>query len=200
MVGPETAEDARLIAGVRTGSAACANELVKRCGPRVKACVHRLLRQRATEHDDLVQLALVELVTSIDRFRGQCSLDTWIDRLTTHVVYKRLRRMKLERRIFDGLAEDALSVASSASTERPSLAANLLERVKERLAGVSEDKVSAWVLFEVHGMSLEELAEMMGVTLAAAQSRVSRARREVRERLDSDPELVAALASIGGAA
>lgn len=183
-------EDQALISRVKAGDAACAEELVRRAGPRAKAAIRRLLRQPSSDDDDLLQLVLVELVTTIDAFRGECSLNTWVDRLAAHVVFKRLRRQNLERRLFDGLGEEAEQVASHHSSERRALTENLLERVKTRLAEVDFEKVSAWLLFEVHGFTLEEVAHTMGTSVAAAQSRVSRARREVRACLEGDAELM----------
>ncbi|MBX7117059.1 MAG: RNA polymerase sigma factor [Myxococcaceae bacterium] len=188
-------DDATLISRVKAGDTACAEELVRRAGPRAKAAVRRLLRQPTADDDDLTQLVLIELVTTIDTFRGECSLNTWVDRLAAHTVYKRLRRQKLERRLFDGLGEEAEQVASSHSSERRALADNLIQRVKARLGHLDFEKVSAWLLFDVHGFTLEELAHTFESSVAAVQSRVSRARKEVRACLENDPELMDTLST-----
>jgi RNA polymerase sigma-70 factor, ECF subfamily len=184
-------DDDALVAGVRAGDAACATAFVKRVGPRAKACVRRLLRGDASDHEDIVQLALVELVTTIDRFSGQCSLDTWVDRLTAHLVYKKLRRSRLERRLFDGLLDDAetQAVASTTSSERRAMTVSVLNRIRSRLQHLDEEKVASWVLFDVHGLSLEEVAGVLEISVTAAQSRVSRARRDVHAALAGDDEL-----------
>src|SRR6266404_800635 len=56
--------------------------------------------QRAPSLDDAELLALIELIYTIERYRGECSLDTWTSTLTAHVVYKHIRRRQTERRLF----------------------------------------------------------------------------------------------------
>lgn len=183
-------DDATLVQGVRDGDAAMADILVRRAGPRAKAAVRRLLRKATADDDDLLQLVLLELVTTIDAFRGDCSLNTWIDRIAAHVVYKRLRRQKLERRLFEGLGETGEQVPTrSASGEHRAVLGNLLTRIQDNLAVLDQEKVTTWLMFEVYGLSLTELAFAMEISPAAAQSRISRARRDVRECLDRDIEL-----------
>ncbi len=190
LVGRVALDDATLITRVKAGEAASADELVRRAGPRAKAAVRRLLRRPTADDDDLTQLVLIELVTTIDSFRGECSLNTWVDRLAAHTVYKRLRRQKLERRLFDGLGEEAEQVASSHSSDRRAVTDNVVQRVKARLSHLDAEKVTAWLLFDVHGFTLEELAHTLESSVAAVQSRVSRARKEVRTCLEGDPELM----------
>jgi RNA polymerase sigma-70 factor, ECF subfamily len=193
--GEPALDDATLIARMRNGDAAMADALVRRAGPRAKGAVRRLLRHTTPDDDDLLQLVLMELVTTIDGYRGECSLNTWIDRIATHVVYKRLRRQTLERRLFEGMDESAERIASGDSTERRAVTVDLVARVKERLAHLDEEKVTTWLMFDVHGLSLEELAHAFESTVAAVQSRVSRARKEVRACLEGDAELFDVLSS-----
>lgn len=195
-VVPAVSSDDALLAQVRRGDTAAANALVRRAGPRVKAGIRRLLRGWASEADDLLQVALIELVKTIDRFEGHCSLDTWIDRVTAHVVYKFLRKQKLERRLFEGMTEEAESVKSCTTADRRALTTSALERIASRLSHLDAEKVAAWVLFDVHGFTLEELAQTLDVSAAAAQSRVSRARRDVRAALESDEELMGLLPTL----
>lgn len=186
-------DDGALIAGVRRGDRRCADSLVRRAGPRAKAAIRRLLRHATADDADLLQLVLIELITSIDSFRGDCSLNTWVNRIAAHVVYKRLRRRKLETRLFEGLGDAGHDVVGTHSAERASMASSVLSQVRAKLSALDPEKVTAWLLFDVHGLSVEEVAHALELSAVAAQSRVSRARREVRACLESDPELTQAM-------
>lgn len=193
VVSSARGDDGLILTGVRQGKPEMADRLVRRAGPRARSAIKRLLPSWTSEHDDLVQLTLLELVGSIDSFHEECSLDTWIDRLAANVVYKRLRRASLERRLFDELTPEALEVAGRESSERRTLTLNVIDRVRDCLERVDDEKVATWVLFEVHGLTLEEVALAAEISVTAAQSRVSRARRAVREALEKDPELATLL-------
>src|SRR5664279_2664665 len=100
-VAPDAAEaDARLLESVRTGDAKAAAAFHDRILPIVNRTIGRLLGNRDPDYDDVTQQSLIELVLTVDRFLGQCPLDAWISIVSARVVYRHLRRRKLERRLF----------------------------------------------------------------------------------------------------
>lgn len=148
--------------------------------------------------EDVAQKAMIELVYTIDRYRGDCSLDSWTSTLTAHVVYKHIRRRKTERKLFGALDPDDARMRSSARTGRDAMVRNLMQRVLEHLDRMDESKAWTFVLHDVCGHDLREIAQITGVSVTAAQTRLVRGRREVHERIASDPELADLLESMGG--
>jgi RNA polymerase sigma-70 factor, ECF subfamily len=182
-------DDHALIAGARSGDSAIASALCNRLWPQVDRTIRKLLGRRDTDHEDLSQLALFEIVRTIDRYRGDCSLDTWAQTVTAHVVFKYIRRRRTERRIFaDALAEEDMPAAPVAG-ERRSLTRDILARVANHLEKMNEGRAWTFVMHELMGYELKEIAEMTNVSLAAAQSRLARGRRDLHQRVACDPEL-----------
>jgi RNA polymerase sigma-70 factor (ECF subfamily) len=155
--------------------------------PTVERAIRRLLGPADRDHEDLAQQAMIEIVTSIDRFRGDCALDGWASTITAHIVYNHIRRRTTERRLFGALPLEDLPAPSSGPGE--ALRRSTLRRILMHLDQIDPSKAWAYVLHDVCGYDLQEIAEITKSTVAAAQSRLVRGRRELRERIVADPEL-----------
>ncbi|MGD0678164.1 MAG: RNA polymerase sigma factor [Polyangiaceae bacterium] len=192
-------DDSELLLALRRGDETAATALHDRVRPQVDRTIRRLLGPHDFEHEDVAQLAMIQLVSTIDRYRGDCSLDSWTSTITAHVVYKHIRRRKTERRIFGALDADLLAeTRSSSRTGREALVRNLMGRVHSHMIQIEESKAWAFVLHDVCGYDLREIAKITGVSIAAAQTRLVRGRREMHERIASDPELANLLESVEG--
>ena len=185
----KTLDDHALVSAARAGDTAVSSALCNRLWPQVDRTIRKLLGRRDTDHEDLSQLALFELVRTIDRYRGDCSLDTWAQTVTAHVVFKYIRRRRTERRIFaDALGEDEAPAAPVAMDQR-ALTRDILTRISAHLEKMNEGRAWTFVMHELMGYELKEIAEMTNVSLAAAQSRLVRGRRDLHKRIAADPEL-----------
>jgi RNA polymerase sigma-70 factor (ECF subfamily) len=195
---PPALDDSELLAALRARRPGSGAALHDRARPLVDHTIRRLLGHRDIDHEDIAQQAMIELVSTIGRYRGDCSLDSWTSTLTARVVYKHLRRRKSERRIFGALDADLLaSTRSGAGTLRDAILRNVIQRVLGHLESVDEAKAWTFVLHDVCGYDLREIAEITGVTMTAAQTRLVRGRREVHELIAADPELANLLESFG---
>jgi RNA polymerase sigma-70 factor (ECF subfamily) len=137
-------------------------------------------------------LAFIELVDTIEQFRGDCPLNAWVSVIAARVVYRHLRRRKLERRFFSRtpvqLVPDVISAPRQSSVLR-----DLVRRVSEHLTRVDESRVVTFLLHDAYGYDLKEIAQITGVSVSAAQTRLVRGRREVHERIANDASLARAL-------
>jgi RNA polymerase sigma-70 factor (ECF subfamily) len=182
-------DDVTLLAAIRSGDTSAASALCDRLWPQVDRTIRRLLGRFDSDREDLGQIALIEIVNTIGRYRAECSLDRWAQTVTAHVVFKHLRRRNLERRLFSQLLADDVYPAST-ELEGTSEARQLLGRISGHLDGMNTPRVWAFLLHDVMGYDLQEIAEMTETSAAAAQSRLSRGRRELHELIARDPELV----------
>jgi RNA polymerase sigma-70 factor (ECF subfamily) len=181
-------DDSALLAGLEERDPATASAFYERVRPIVDRTLLRLLGARDNDYEDVAQLALFELVDTLGRFRGECPLDAWISIVTARVVYRHIRRRKLERRLFAQVPLD--EVSGSLRSASPKFASRqAVARVRTHLENVEERRAWTFLLHDVYGYDLKEISQIMGVTLSAAQSRLVRGRREIHERIRKDPEL-----------
>lgn len=192
-------DDSELLAAIKRGDANAAAAFHDRVRPQVDRTIGRLLGRRDVDHEDMAQLALIEIIYTIDRYRGTCSLDTWASTLTAHVVYKQLRRRQTERRLFAGLAADGdLFLLSPRKTGRDVMARDAMLRVIDHLNAVEPSRAMTYALHDVLGYDLRETAQITGVSVSAAQTRLVRGRRELHERIASDLDLANVLEEMEG--
>ncbi len=189
----EPLDDVRLVAAVRSGNAGMAGAFYDRTRPVVERTVQRLLGARDSDLDDMVQVAMIELLHSLDRFRGECSLDTWSSTIAANVVYKQIRRRSLERSIF---ARELSPEDVARSTHQQPVLRGMVERVMHHLDQMAYERAWTFLLHDVHGYSLDEVAAITGASVAAAQSRLVRGRHELHERIAADPDLAGGLGAL----
>jgi RNA polymerase sigma-70 factor (ECF subfamily) len=184
-------DDTALVAAVKAADATVASAFCERVWPSVSRTIRRLLGSRDADREDVEQLALIELVSTIGRYRGECSLDSWAQTIASHVVFKHIRRLQRERRMFtDMLAEDTETIPAPMRDETLANTRELLGRVAVHLDEMNAERAWAFVMHDILGYDLREIAQMTSSSVAAAQSRLVRGRRELHARVAQDPALV----------
>jgi RNA polymerase sigma-70 factor (ECF subfamily) len=182
-------DDIELLNALREGDPSAAASLYDRARPVVDRAIRRILGRRDRDHDDLAQMSMIALIESIDRFRGECALDGWISTVTAHTVFKHLRRRKTESRIFEAEMMPEAKPSHGPSPEKSSSLRSAVARIREHLDQLEPNKAWTFLLHDVCGYDLREIADITEVSVVAAQGRLSRGRRELLAKLREDPEL-----------
>jgi RNA polymerase sigma-70 factor (ECF subfamily) len=188
------ASDERLIEGLQRREPVLANELYRRLLRAVDAALYRVLGRRDSEHEDLVQTAIERIVSGLFRgkFSRDSSLSTWASGVACNVALRAVRRRKLERRLFDRSPMQAASLARtvSANPEAQVIACRTLQSVHTHLACMSSKLSETLLLHDVLGYELKETANLAGISLSAARSRLVRGRRDLLRRLRHETGLL----------
>ena len=168
-------------------------ELVTRCGPMLHAVVLRLTRNRA-DADDVVQEAFLSAYKHWSEFRGESQPCTWLHSIAVRAALRRGRRESRRRDVAREYArampfmQSRLAAADfpSASLEARELRTDARRRVDVAMRDVAEPFRSALVLKEIAGMSVDDVAMVLGVKVATVKTRLHRGRLLLRAALLSD--------------
>jgi RNA polymerase sigma-70 factor (ECF subfamily) len=153
----------------------------------VEWTILRVTGQRCPDHEDLVQGAFEQIVSTLykQRYAQDCSLTSWASAIGCHVALNALRAQGRQR----ALRAESLSRHSDTpprtDVENQVAARQALESIRIELASMNASRAEVLVLHEINGLELPEIARVLGISISAAQSRLSRGRRELLERLAS---------------
>ena len=147
----------------------------------------------ASEASDAVQETFMKIFKGIKTFRGESGLKTWIYRIAISESLNRQRWWKRWRRHAPVSIDDTtpngarlVEVRDSRPTPESACAQMEMEReVQRALNGLSFEHRVAVVLRDIEGLSYEEIAETLGLSLGTVKSRLWRARSEMKTKLES---------------
>ena len=142
---------------------------------RIRAVCYRLLDD-ARDVDEAVQDTFVQAWRNLERFRGDAAPYTWLYRIAVNEALMRRRRKTLPT--------SELHETVVASGEDAFAAADARAFLIERLRALPVEYRAAVVLRDVDGLSNEEVAAALEITLAAAKSRIHRGRMQLRGDLE----------------
>jgi RNA polymerase sigma-70 factor (ECF subfamily) len=182
-------EDARLIARCRAGDRQAQEALVQ----RYQQCVYRLacnLLDNPEDALDACQDALVAILRSLPRFRGESSLQTWVYRVAVNTCIMKRRSLRARTRLIVDLPAHAAE--SAQQTPDPGFAAlrrEIQAAVREHLRRLPPEFRAVVVLRELDGMSYQQIAETLQMPLGTVQSRLNRGRRLLRDYFLADERI-----------
>lgn len=169
----DTTDDAPLVRRATAGDGQALGLLVHRHVGSVRACVLAVLGP-TDDLDDLVQEALVRAIGSLDSLREPERFGPWLRGIARHICIDRIRRKPPPNAPLEAVPEPA-----APSPDEPADTAALLAAV-----GTLPEKLrEALHLFYVGKLGYAEIGERLGITSAAVNRRLTRARNLLRERL-----------------
>jgi len=184
--------DVRLMLQVRDGDAAAFTELVLRYQNRLLTVLEHLVGSRE-QAEDLAQDVFVRVFKARQRYEPEAKFSTWLFTIANNVASNALRSRSRRREVGvpEGNGADSAplaldQLAKAASGFMPTRAldkAEQAEMVRHAVAALSERQRMALLLAKFEGMSYQDIAQTMGLSVQAVKSLLSRARVNLKEIL-----------------
>ena len=178
--------DEELVARATAGDAESFNQLVLRWERPIHALAYRVLG-RDEDARDVCQETFLRAFRALPGFKGQAKFSSWLYRITLNLCRDWIRR---ERRSPVMQPPEGVDLAALAAEEEPSesiedlIARRDLSAAVERImTGLPEEQRTAIILKEYHGLTFQEIAELLNCPLSTVKTRLYQGLTVIRRQL-----------------
>jgi RNA polymerase sigma-70 factor (ECF subfamily) len=186
----EADADVDIVRQVQAGDVAAFDRLIEKYRERVFGIVYNMTSNRE-DAADLTQDAFIKAFQSIHRFSGQSSFFTWLYRIAVNSTLSHLRKAKL--RSFFSLervdAEEPVSkeiidaLTDKTGADRDAYVRELQEKLNDAMQKLSIKHRTVVTLFEIDGLSHQEIADVMECSVGTVRSRLHYAKQLLQSEL-----------------
>jgi RNA polymerase sigma-70 factor, ECF subfamily len=185
----DTAEG-RLIQRIRQGEREAFYELLRPYERNLFLAALAIVRNES-DAEEVAQEAVLKAFQNLGRFRGESKFSTWLIQIAINEGKMRIRkaRQHLYESIDEGQRSDDGGYIPKDFADWREIPSQALERAELRqalrqgLASLGEKYRSVLVLRDVQQLSIEETAQVLGISPANVKTRLSRARLQMRDAL-----------------
>src|SRR6476620_8962922 len=189
-VSEPVSDELALVQAAKKGDVSAFESLVKKYDRNVFRIANHITHNRE-DAEDVVQDAFLKAYENLEQFQGQSKFYTWLVRIAVNEALMKLRKRRPERTV--SLDEDVKTEEDSLprevadwspNPEQQYSQAELKDILTRTIQGLPPGFRTVFVLRDVEGLSTEETAEALDLSVPAVKSRLLRARLQLRERLN----------------
>ncbi|HEU4400562.1 MAG TPA: sigma-70 family RNA polymerase sigma factor [Candidatus Polarisedimenticolia bacterium] len=184
--------DSQLVTSFRGGEPAAFEEILRRYEAKVYSLVRGMTRNDADAQDSL-QDTFLQVYRNIASFKGESSLSTWIYRIAVNSALMTIRKRRHDEKSVpideympqfeEGGHRVAVLPDWSPRADDLLLNKELATHLREAIAALDPEYRTVFVLRDQEGLSNEEVATILDLSVPAVKSRLHRARLFLRERI-----------------
>jgi RNA polymerase sigma-70 factor (ECF subfamily) len=186
---PVAIGEAELVKRARRGDLPAYDELVRLYQERIYATIYHMTANHE-DANDLAQEAFIKAFHALKSFKGGSSFYTWVYRIavnkTINFLKQRRNRSHMSLNDLDFNAEhdpDLVALISDKTPRREANLSELQEKLNEALQKLSIKHRTVLTLFEIDGLSHQEIAEVMDCSVGTVRSRLHYAKQLLQAEL-----------------
>ena len=183
--------DEQLVEALRRGEEGAVEALVDRYAGWIHGVTRRLLND-PRDAEEVTQDVLLTVVRKIQTFKGEAAFSSWLYRIAANAAYQRLRAKRVRQEVslepflsvFDDEGRYVQPVVDwSRQLDDPAVAGEVRAAIERSLTRLPEEHRVIVLLHDVEGLSNEDVAAALGLSVPAVKSRLHRARLFLRQEL-----------------
>jgi RNA polymerase sigma-70 factor (ECF subfamily) len=180
---PMTLSDEEVVERVLAGDTSLFEILMRRYNQRLFRVARSILSDD-TEAEDVMQEAYVRAFRELANFRGEARFSTWLTRIAVHEALARARK---GRRLvsIEGGGEPPEPPSETAGPERDLENRELQGVLRDAVEVLPDPLRTVFCLREIEGLSTEQTADALGLSVENVRVRLHRAKRSLRQTLDA---------------
>jgi RNA polymerase sigma-70 factor, ECF subfamily len=182
--------EAQLVAAAKAGDLAAFDQLVTRYERKIfRLTMH--ITQNREDAEDAMQEAFLKSYEHLPNFQGDSRFYTWLVRIAVNQALMKLRKRRPNQVSLDEPVETEDDLVAhqirdwGPSPEQRFAQTELHEILNRAIAQISPDYRTVFTLRDVEGISTEETAQLLGISVPAVKTRLLRARLKLRAILSS---------------
>lgn len=181
--GIEKITDLDLVELSRKGDHSAFREIVKRHKAKIAATIYGMIG-KCDEADDIGQEVFIRFYNTINNFRGDSSLSTYLIRIAMNLSLNEISKRKIRKFMsFDSLLENHRDITDNNNSESFN---EDKEIINSALMKLNAKYRSVIVLRLIDGYSTEETSKILAVPVGTVLSRLARAQSKLKEYLQPD--------------
>jgi RNA polymerase sigma-70 factor (ECF subfamily) len=153
--------------------------------------------RNAQEAEDTTQEIFINIFNNLKKFRGDSKLSTWIYRITVNTCKNKLKQIKRlnaniadkiinedddeSKKMIEDIRENENKDPDNIFTQE-----NLRIVIYKKMKELTEEQRTVIILRDINGLSYEEIAKVMKISVSAVKSKLFRARENLREKLEKE--------------
>ena len=192
-----TRTDEELVALATAGDVDSFNQLVVRWERPIYALAYRTLG-REEDARDVVQEAFLRAYRGLRGFKGEAKFSSWLYRITLNLCRDWIRKERRAPLVTVPEGVDPVDLADAQASPTESVEELVARRemsaaVEKAMAELPEEQRTAIMLKEYHGLTFQEIAEMLDCPLSTVKTRLYQGLSVLRRRLERQQTEAAAL-------
>ncbi|MHC4971749.1 MAG: RNA polymerase sigma factor [Planctomycetota bacterium] len=178
---PTQMDDRELVQRIRDGDAEALRAIVERYQDRIFSLIYGIVRDRH-EVEDVAQEVFLKVYTRIQAFDERSKFYTWLYRVAANAAKDHVK--KRSRRPAVALEEDEVLPATGDNPVQHAAAAETRRLVREAIAALPLRYREVLTLRELEGLSYNEIAAVLQISIGTVESRLHRARAKLKRRME----------------